>query len=256
VSLLAESLQAVINETNVYGVLSASYGVSSLVTRLEPTMARNKLSLAADTLIAMLTKAADEDSRRAAAEGLSVLAPRLDSGHASRAFDAMLLAMTGEQNGPVNRSVSAGLLTLSARIADGQREKKSVAALHAITEKSRSYTGTWFADSLSPALLQTLDRIESLVDLLRDAGCVGVLQSAVLARLEQIAYPEPAQAAVFAGWAADPLGSLTLPAIQTADADHRQQNRRFRTVSDAAKWLAEHHPEIDLDTPYKGRMVK
>jgi hypothetical protein len=26
--------------------------------------------------------------------------------------------------------------------------------------------------------------------------------------------------------------------------------RRFRTVSDAARWLAEHHPDIDLDTPY------
>jgi hypothetical protein len=25
--------------------------------------------------------------------------------------------------------------------------------------------------------------------------------------------------------------------------------RRFRTVSDAAEWLAEYHPEIDLDKP-------
>jgi hypothetical protein len=31
---------------------------------------------------------------------------------------------------------------------------------------------------------------------------------------------------------------------------HELTLRRFRTLSDAAKWLAEHHPEIDLDKPY------
>jgi hypothetical protein len=103
------------------------------------------------------------------------------------------------------------------------------------------------------AYLLAINRSQSipfLVELLRDPSCAGYLQSFALARLEQLAYPDPAQAAVVAGLAADPLRVLTLPALQIADDAHRQQNRRFRTVSDAAKWLAERHPEIDLDKPY------
>jgi hypothetical protein len=39
-------------------------------------------------------------------------------------------------------------------------------------------------------------------------------------------------------------------------ADHfavEREHRRFRTVWDAVAWLKAHHPEIDLDAPYKPR---
>ena len=41
-----------------------------------------------------------------------------------------------------------------------------------------------------------------------------------------------------------------VPAIKIDSDYNRKFNRRFRTVSDAALWLAEHHPEIDLEKPY------
>ena len=40
------------------------------------------------------------------------------------------------------------------------------------------------------------------------------------------------------------------PATLAADDARRRRDRRFRTTSDAAAWVAQHHPEIDLDRPY------
>ena len=38
--------------------------------------------------------------------------------------------------------------------------------------------------------------------------------------------------------------------MKSATDERRTQNRRFRTVPDAANWIARHHPEINLDKPY------
>ena len=59
-----------------------------------------------------------------------------------------------------------------------------------------------------------VESVPILCELLRDPGCVGELRPAVLARLEQLAYPDFAQATVSAGSAADPLRALSLPALQ------------------------------------------
>jgi len=46
-----------------------------------------------------------------------------------------------------------------------------------------------------------------------------------------------------------PVGQFTI--------EERRRQNGFRTVGDAAAWVAEKYPWIDLDSPYqKGRAVK
>ena len=90
----------------------------------------------------------------------------------------------------------------------------------------------------------------ALADLLRDPACVGEAKDAVLRRLEELAYPDPARAGRLVGLAATPWAAITIAACSRQQDEADRQNRRFRTTSDAAKWLNEKHPAIDLDRPY------
>jgi len=105
------------------------------------------------------------------------------------------------------------------------------------------------ADSFYP-LLSYIDSVPALADLLRDPACVGEAKDAVLRRLEELAYPDPARAGRLVGLAATPWAAITIAACSRQHDEADRQNRRFRTTSDAAKWLNEKHPAIDLDRPY------
>ncbi len=48
----------------------------------------------------------------------------------------------------------------------------------------------------------------------------------------------------------EPLAAGVLAAGRQAKWE---RERKFRTIWDAVAWLKVHHPEIDLDAPYKPR---
>ncbi len=50
----------------------------------------------------------------------------------------------------------------------------------------------------------------------------------------------------------EPLAAGVLAAIRETQAVGERE-RKFRTIWDAVAWLKVHHPEIDLDAPYKPR---
>jgi len=105
------------------------------------------------------------------------------------------------------------------------------------------------ADSFYP-LLSYNDSVPALADLLRDPACVAEAKDAVLRRLEELAYPHPARAGRLVGLAATPWAAVTIAVCSRQQDEADPQNRRFRTTSDAAKWIHEKHPTIDLDRPY------
>jgi serine/threonine protein kinase len=252
----AEILVGVLGKTTDGNTIQgAAQGLAALAPRLDPATAGK----AFDALVGVLGKAGGYTWDRVTG-GLTALAPRLDPATAGKAFDTLEAAQARLLDEMGNDVICRSVLDLLPRVAPGERAER----LHRVLRRIMTYDRQWGTvltyledgegGRLGPsAFLLTADRIESvpfLAELLRDPGCYGEFKDAVLLRLERFAYPDPAQAAVFAGWAADPLRAVTLPALQKAHDDHRQQTRRFRTVSDAAKWLAEHHPDIDLDKPY------
>ena len=98
-------------------------------------------------------------------------------------------------------------------------------------------------------LLAHIHSLSFLMDLLRHPACLGDDREAVLARIEALAFPQVIGTA-FARGGADRFGAILGPAAGAAWDEERRADRRFRTVADAAAWLAEHHPEIDLEKPY------
>ncbi len=251
-----DSLLAVLGTMSNGDALRATVsGLAALAPRFHPATAHR----AAGTLLDILDKTTDYQALQVAGTGLTALAPKFDTATAGRAFDALeeVHARLGDDQG--DDFICVAVLELLPRFAPAERNERLHRLLRGVMRYSRQWEALTYVEQgdgqrLGPrAFLLSVARIKSvpfLAELLRDPGCYGEFKDAVMLRLEQLAYPEPAQAAVVAGLAADPLWSLTLPALQKADDDRRKQNRRFRTVSDAARWLAEHHPEIDLDTPY------
>ena len=113
-----------------------------------------------------------------------------------------------------------------------------------------STTRSISADSFYP-LLSYIDSVPALANLLRDPACVAEAKDAVLRRLEELAYPDPTRAGRLVGLAATPWAAVSVAAYRYQQDVSDRQNRRFRTASDAAKWIAEKHPTIDLDRPYQ-----
>ena len=112
-----------------------------------------------------------------------------------------------------------------------------------------STTRSISADSFYP-LLSYIDSLPTLADLLRDPACVDEAKVAVLRRLEELAYPDPARAGRLVGLAATPWAAVTVAACSRQQEVADRQHRRFRTTFDAAKWINEKHPAIDLDRLY------
>ncbi len=75
-------------------------------------------------------------------------------------------------------------------------------------------------------------------------------------RLEELAFPPSAASQTNAVVEATVTG-LTEPLAAGVLAAGRQakweRERKFRTIWDTVAWLKVHHPEIDLDAPYKPR---
>jgi hypothetical protein len=93
--------------------------------------------------------------------------------------------------------------------------------------------------------------VPRLVELLRDPGCVGTIQDAVLNRLDAIAFPRPELLPALAVLVRPFVPAFTYATVADINRAARDGNRRLRTVSDAAEWLARHHPAIDLDAPFR-----
>ena len=112
------------------------------------------------------------------------------------------------------------------------------------------------AESFYP-LLTYIDSVPALADLLRDPACVDGAKDAVLRRLEElaypVAYPDPTRAGRLVGLAATPWAAVTIAVCSRQQDEADRQNRRFRTTSDAAKWIHEKHPAINLDRPYQSK---
>jgi hypothetical protein len=81
-------------------------------------------------------------------------------------------------------------------------------------------------------------------------------QTIILHRLEELAFP-PSDAVQQQALAESITTGLTQPLAGGVLAASRQakweRERKFRTMWDAVAWLNKHHPEIDLDKPYKPR---
>jgi hypothetical protein len=228
--------------------------LAALAPRLDPSVAPAKLAQATDNLMAAFDNMRDQSSWLYFTPSMSGIARRLDKASAIRLTDWLEAVQTRSLEETSTDHVCPVLLELWPLLLHADR----IYRLYRVIRRVLSYDRQWGhvrdgAHYDTPAWIRCIgfvDSIPFLVELLRDPGCVGEFQSAVLARLEQLAYPDPGQAAVFAGLAADPLRAVTLPGLTLADDAHRKQHRRFRTVSDAARWLAAHHPDLDLDRPY------
>ena len=131
------------------------------------------------------------------------------------------------------------------------RTVKSVEVARQLFTLTRATTDQKIDSETFASLLQNIDSIPTLIDLLREPDCVGGVKDAILYRLEQLADPlSPAQAAGLAGIAAALAADNAVAVALAADDARRRRDRRFRTASDAAAWVAQYHPEIDLARPY------
>ncbi len=246
-------LTALGKRTNDHSRWEAAYALAVLAPRLDPTTVRQQVARAADTLLSLLERvkagSASDSLPSEFGETLVILAAHLDPRTIGKLMDALAEWLTLSESHFTLSGTADTLAGLVPYLDRSRRAAWSAETLRLIaaTLRTKPESHNRFSFDFLP---DQIEEVRSLVDLLRDPGCVGEMQSAILVRLERLAYPEPAQAAVFAGLAADPLRAVTLPALQLADDHHRKQNRRFRTVSDAARWLAEHHPDLDLDKPY------
>ena len=96
-------------------------------------------------------------------------------------------------------------------------------------------------------LVRGFHDVPVLVELLRDPHCVGEYQAVVLGRLEDLAFLRPDLPCSFAGLGSAHHPLWTVSSFVVADAVRRAEDRKFRSVSDAAAWVQQHHPSIDLD---------
>ncbi len=93
--------------------------------------------------------------------------------------------------------------------------------------------------------------------ILKHPQCVKQGQDAALRRLDEVAFPPTPTEQTFRLQTSLISGLVEPTALAPLAAGaivQRDRTRRFRNVWDAVAWLREHHPEIDLDAPYKPRV--
>ena len=249
-----DTLLAVITKTmNKYVFGAVRHVLKTLAKRLEPAQAKT----AFDALVTVLSKIPDSYHLYAVGDAFVALAERTNPSQADNTFESVLAVHAKTRDPASFEFLRICLAELSPLLIAGQSESRVQVAVRANFEILQQLN-QWLSGYVPPTSLQPLlDHIRSiafLTELLRLPACLGDDRDAVLARLEALAYPEPIGTA-FLQRGADRFGAVLGPAAKAGwDEGRRNENRpddrRFRTVADAAKWLAEHHPEIDLEKPY------
>jgi len=250
-----DTLLAVITKTmNKYVFGAVRHVLKTLAKRLEPAQAKT----AFDALVTVLSKIPDSYHLYAVGDAFVALAERTNPSQADNTFESVLAVHAKTRDPASFEFLRICLAELSPLLLiAGQSESRVQVAVRANFEILQQLN-QWLSGYVPPTSLQPLlDHIRSiafLTELLRHPACLGDDRDAVLARLEALAYPEPIGTA-FLQRGADRFGAVLGPAAKAGwDEGRRNENRpddrRFRTVADAAKWLAEHHPEIDLEKPY------
>ena len=216
----------------------AGYGLYASARHMEGTHAVQSF----DALIAVLGTTTNEDALTAVCYGLDDLAARVPIQLRARAVEVSMRRMKTAPGTRLWRASVHGVTKLVRDLDPPGRAKKSVEVARQLLASTRIATDREIDSEALASLLQHIDSTPTLVDFLREPQCVGRVKNAILLRLEQLADPPSfAQAAFLAGLA---------DAIATTSDARRRRDRRFRTTSDAAAWVAQHHPEIDLDRPY------
>ncbi|MFO0810953.1 MAG: serine/threonine-protein kinase [Gemmataceae bacterium] len=231
---------------------SAKAGLAIVAARLDSSAA----SIRADVLIGVLKSATERDSLRAAGGGLVALAGQLDPTNAHRFLLRAMGVIVSRFDQSRDADDTTGLIEAATQILPGLPAEEADCYGLAVLQRTKQWNhGTPEDVALVNLIVSAaLHRVESVVAVLRDLRCTGRTRAAAVLRLEQLAFA-PTGPDLQRTVADSALVCLVEPAAAGVLAAGRaaawEANRKFRTIWDAAAWLRTHHPEIDLDAPYK-----
>jgi serine/threonine protein kinase len=255
IKTVADALMTILGNSS--NSISQHFAAERLVA-LAPRLDAATIKTAADALITVLRTTESFASRSSARDRLAVLAPSLTETDFQNEFSKLAELFDQSTDDALKHPVFLTLIATVQLLNQQDRESKCqslLISLFTYERQTRIITYDYGEElltiegsELTPVLRQ-INSISFLVSLLKEPACIGSYREAILNRLDELAYPNPAydasinnQLAPFA----TVLGPLAAPALQA----ERFANRKFRTLHDATAWLAEHHPEIDLDKPY------
>ena len=255
-----DALVALLGKTNDSDALGAvRTGLAALAPRLDQPAAIR----ASDALVAVLGKIDSPNELRAAGTGLEALAPRLDQPALQLVAARAATTCAARLPGFTNSSVSELLATVLPFVAKTEHgfSEVLVAVLGALDRNEdlelQNDRRKTMRNSLEPLifrLLRCTGNIGDVAPILTRPCCVGLTRQAVLRRLEELAFP-PAPTdvtqALMLSVVSGMLESTTAAVLASVRQAKWEKERKFRTIWDAVAWLREHHPEIDLDAPYK-----
>jgi tRNA A-37 threonylcarbamoyl transferase component Bud32 len=255
----AQKLLEAIPRTTDYGVLAAlASALGKLADRLPREEAAILCAAAAHKLVEDMAKLDNDRMVAAQAHGVCELTARLPPAEADRlclaTAENLVEAMARTDNSYFVAYQTQAARELAERLPPAEAEKVRAAAGARLLNFAATDRLGLTAPERARTLTALLSRLTSqgLVDLLKQATCVGKNQRSTLDQLgPRVGPPAPE---------ATPLAACTITAPQPrplsaavllahGEALHPGGRQPFADLWEAVDWISEHHPELDLDSP-------
>jgi serine/threonine protein kinase len=219
------------------------------LAKLAPWFSVECARMATETLFDVLLKTTKRKTYNLILERLCFLVDELPIHERKLVFEKILSVFaTSAEDHESQIQVIKCLSSLTLKIDAPIRSQYCEQSVEQIVKYSRIHHHRFFR-IYDINLIRHLNSISLLVDLLKQPAVLASSREAVIIRLEELAYPNSDFSLITQDRANVFACVAGAPAAFSAERN-RHANRKFRTLEDATKWLAENHPEIDLDKPY------